>query len=357
MGNGGSSFKLAPVSVGNKLQSRFLIAGSAPGRLKESLRIKGCDFLTSIDVGASTPVGQNIVTLPITSAGAFSGTRLERFFKLYEKFCFQMLRFIYIPSVPTSTSGQIMLSYDTDPSDPTPPVGTHGVQQYAGMMGSKSSSVWQENHIDCPLSDTQKFYYTNEAIATVNDERLFAQGQVYVSAVTALSSANTSIGSLWCEWVVDLFDPQLEDDDIESLRSFAAPGAAIPDDSAGTAAGWTNVLGAISGSTAAKWQVFNGTNGILLPAGDWIIEQVINAASAAATISTLTAIDVKTNLTNLTVTAIQGYAAIILGNAFNQQYLRAPTGGTHVWGNVASAAGITATQYTVRVIAAFPEWV
>jgi hypothetical protein len=206
------------------------------------------------------------------------------------------------------------------------------------------------------LSDTQKFYYTNEAITTINDERLFAQGQIYVAGGTSIASL--FLGTIWMEWVVDLFDPQNEDDRSESFYDFLTINLAIPDDSATPNAAWTNVLDPNRTSPKIVWGTYLGTRGFKVPPGTWCVDQFIYAASAATSTSAaaISVADIRTGFLNSTIDSNINANAIILGNAINSSFFTAPAGGSYVWGNVSSAAGITATNFVVRVYEVFPEW-
>jgi hypothetical protein len=204
-----SSLKIAqPAAKSTNRSNYFRLSDASSNRHPDAVRIQGQDFLTSIN-GTSEAAGANVyneIINPLT--GVFDNTRLSRFAELYEKFLFKDLRFHYEPVCPTTTAGGLIVAYDRDPSDATPAASDHGLHQYYAMMGARSGPVWDNITINCPLSDTQEFYYGN---ARGGDERLFAQGQIYVSATSALPTA--PLGMLWLEYDVILFDPQLEEKD------------------------------------------------------------------------------------------------------------------------------------------------
>jgi hypothetical protein len=204
-----SSLRVAAPAAQTKVRgSYFTISDASSRKYSEAIRIRGQDFLASIP-GNSLLTGANVYNLLINpQTGELASTRLAKFSELYDKFLFLNLRFHYEPVCPTSTVGGIVLAYDRDPSDATPPASDHGLHSYYAMMGARSGPVWSSISIDCPLSDTQDFYYGNQV---GGDERLYAQGQVYIAATSTLPAGD--IGSLWVEYECMLFDPQLEDND------------------------------------------------------------------------------------------------------------------------------------------------
>lgn len=212
--NGGgpsSSMSIArPIAQTRERASYFNIESFSSSSFKDSIRIRGQDFLSPIDGGISggTP-GTNLYNLLINPFTAELGaTRLARFAALYDKFLFKNIRFHYEPACPTTTAGGIIVAYDRDPSDTTPSADVHGLQSYFGMQGARTGPPWAPITVECPLTDLQHFYYGN---VKGGDERLYAQGQIYVAATTTVPNAD--LGVLWIEYDVIFFDPQLEDPD------------------------------------------------------------------------------------------------------------------------------------------------
>lgn len=287
-----SNRTIAPLSSTSR-DSAFFEIQTGPSKYKNSVLLRGRDLMAQVSAGATAPTaGEALYNGLIDAIDAFSGTRLARFFALYEKFLFKRLRFHWKPACSAETDGQIMIAYDRDPSDATPVASFHGLQQYAAMEGSASTAPWTALSVDCPLSDSQDFYYTNEAITGVNDERLFAQGQIYVVASTDFGAGvvNKALGTLWCDWECVLFDPQLEDLDTEIVHTRVVPGdTAVPTTQN---AAWNAIL---SGTTqkvgnGASWgNGFDGVNaGLLLPRGTWDITWVM-PTTATNTFADMTA--------------------------------------------------------------------
>lgn len=211
-----SSMKIVqPIAKSKNRANYFRVSDASTARYPDAIRVQGQDYLTSINCNSDVAgtLLYNEVINPLT--GVFSNTRLAKYAELYEKFLFKNLRFHYEPVCPTTTSGGVILAYDRDPSDPTPPASDHGLHQYYAMMGTRSGPSWESIVLDCPLSDTQDFYYGN---GRGGDERLFCQGQIYVAASTIMP-ASTALAMLWLEYDVLLFDPQLEEIDVSNRAS------------------------------------------------------------------------------------------------------------------------------------------
>lgn len=259
-------------SISRERSSRFdLLPG--PKNLRNSILCRGMDLIASVTpAGTVHAAGEVVYSALVDGRDMFQGTRLARFFDLYEKYCFKRIRFHWAPCVSSSTQGGIMLAYDKDASDPTPSADFHGLQQYAAMEGARQASVWSELSVDCLLSDTQNFYYTNEAIPGTNDERLYAQGQLYAVLTNAVTyPANLPLGNIWCEWECLLMDPQLADPDVEISVDKSVPGdTAVPTTNYSA---WNALAGAVPdkvGNGATWTNSFDGTNyGFLVPQGTY----------------------------------------------------------------------------------------
>lgn len=197
----------APVIVGTK---NTVGCSVAPGPYKDSIRVRGRELLSSVPFPASNVTGAAVSNLYITPAEI--GGRLPKFAELYEKFLFKSLAFEFVPSTGSSTQGSLILSYDRDISDATPPANMDGARAYMSAEGAKSASVWQSNKITCPLQAPTDGFYTNEH--ATGDERLVYQGQLYLAVLDPItpppSVTLNSLGSLWVEYDCLLFVPQLE---------------------------------------------------------------------------------------------------------------------------------------------------
>jgi hypothetical protein len=195
----------APASQFTPRTPRFEISKSAKG--SDAIRIKGQDFISGLVIPSGTVPGTMLYNTGINPlVEAFEGTRLAKFAQLYEKYVFRRVDFHVQSSAPSSASGSYILAYDRDIADDTPSASNLGLKTYYGMKNSKSTSIWSDLTITCPLDDTQDFYYTNY---TGYDARLTHQGQIYIAALSPIT-AGVSI-NLWVSYDIDLMVPELEE--------------------------------------------------------------------------------------------------------------------------------------------------
>lgn len=194
----------APVSLGEIQKSMFAIK---PGRGKADCCVTGRDYVSTFQMLTTNVPGDNLLNFPISpSSQLFVGTRLALFGRMFEKFKFTKLNLHVTASASTSTSGSIVMAYDHDPTDATPPASAEGVRALLAYEDNVSGPVWSNQTLKCSVAkDPQKFYYTNYL---GGDERLADEGQAYVNCLVT-PSANVSF-SLWVEYEVDLFEPQLD---------------------------------------------------------------------------------------------------------------------------------------------------
>lgn len=340
-----SDFALAPVSVAGRRATAFRVMSSSKAG---SLRVVGQDYLGTVNSPAVCPPGTmlaNYLINPLTAL--FKSTRVQAFGRLYEKYCFRSIKFHFESALASSTNGQVILAYDRDVADPTPPASDAGIHSYLGMAGSKTTAIWRPETIVCPLTDTQTFYYTN--YTGVGDLRLTHQGQFYMAAMTNVP-VSTAIGSLWIEYDLELYDPQIEDDFQETAASQA--GNTVLNNTVKTA--WNNLVG-VATNVQNGQTIFGpgdgaGDLGFKLPGG---IYQLLQSGAGANAASGFLAPTFVPNVTgqNMILTLLENLsvaAASASSNMFRLDQLEIPTGGGWIFGNTSNT--VTLANPKVRVI-------
>ena len=137
------------------------------------------------------------------------GTRLQQYASLYEKYLFDFLEFEYLPATGSTQPGAIILAYDRDISDPTPPPNEQGVRQFSAMEGARDGNVWSKHVVRARLQAPDAGYYTNPVAG--GDDRLAYQGQFYLATtVPSGLDAGTTLGRLRIHYRCHFFVPQLE---------------------------------------------------------------------------------------------------------------------------------------------------
>jgi hypothetical protein len=209
----------------------------ASQRFKDAIIVHGREFISGVASGGSIVGGQALVNLPVSPAD-WQGTRLELFSRMYEKYLFKRLKFIFIPAVTSTTAGSLILAYDRDPSDATPPAGPAGIRQFLSWANTLAGDVKLKLEINCPLLAPDTGYYVNDIPG--GDERLSDQGQIYVACLVP-PPINTTLGSLIVEYECEFFIPNMENQSPLDI-SIAAPA---------TAGSSTDVLKKVATGTAA----------------------------------------------------------------------------------------------------------
>jgi len=219
-GNNGT-LVAAPQSVGRRMQSDWVVSN---GSRRGSIRVKGQDWLGRITASASEVPGYVYLEIYINPL-EIAGTRLSLFAQLYDKFRFGLLKFHFVPAGSTQTRGTVLLAYDRDISDVTPPPNDTGVRQFMAMMDAVSSPIWAPCTAVCPLSHPEEGLWCNPVSG--GDDRLSYQGQLYVACLEPSSlTAGQSLGDLFMEYDVEFFDPQL--DQTVPISNMAVPASTSP---------------------------------------------------------------------------------------------------------------------------------
>lgn len=202
----------APAAFGKTHRNSFSIR--AHPKYKDGIVIEAQEYLSPLTV----PAAPNTSLAGAILAGGevyiapfeFEGTRLARFAELYEKYRMTKFEFEYVPALPTTQPGSIVLAYDRDIQDTTPPATRDGLRQLCAYEGAQYGPVWKPFKSNCKLQAPDTGYYTSPG----TDERLCYQGQVYVAQMEPTGlAAGAVIGDLLVRYECELFVPQVESTD------------------------------------------------------------------------------------------------------------------------------------------------
>lgn len=155
---------------------------------------------SSAQVSVRPPTGSN----GFTWLGAMEG--------LYDKYQFQKLRMEWEPLMPTTTSGGLVMHFDSDQMDAS---AAHSYVGLAGNYLAVSTPIWSKIGRDVPAAmlKHQKMFRTGMPDTTPDGTNgFYSTGQI-TWATTDISLANTetsgtvTLGYIWCDYVVDLYFP------------------------------------------------------------------------------------------------------------------------------------------------------
>lgn len=350
--NSDSSVPAASLTV---LHNMFSVRPAPKKYGPGSICVKGQDYVTSAKFNTFDLQGTNNLNFFMNPGdGIFEGTRLQKYSNLYEKFLFLDFKIHAMPQVGTGVNGSYLLAYDRDVTDSTPPANQLGLKTYFGLMGTKSTNIFNRLTIDCPLSDTQDFYYCNQNVVGA-EERLTYQGQGYVATVSPVSTACSV--DIWLSYELVLWDPTVE---TQAIEAYTERAGSLTGSNA-SRAGFNNFAAAL---------VQNPTGGIVMgqdgsgntyfevPSGSYLIDQVIrNIATGAqqinapAIVANNPALQAQVLLTNLT-----SFTESVAGTSIQRtDNISIPPGGAKIWGNLLASLGYG--RQFIRIIRGQKNWV
>lgn len=202
-------YSAAPAALGSEFRSLMeFVPSNRKGGYRDSICIRGQEWLGPVTVPANAAAGQTLRN-DYVQPGAMLGTRLAQFGQLYEKFLFTRLNLRYTPAIGSGQAGSIILAYDRDISDPTPPTSPQAVREFLSWEDSVQGNVWAPHVLRSKLESPETGFYTDDSNG--GDERLSYQGQFYVAIADPLGNASpVNIGSVSLEYELHLFVPQLQ---------------------------------------------------------------------------------------------------------------------------------------------------
>lgn len=232
--------------------------------------INAKDLLTTV-IGSSTTSIGNALSNIYLSPQTLSNTRLQMYSAMYERYRFKRFTVHFTPSVSTSTPGQLMIAYDRDISDDTPPNNLDGLRQYSSWPGTFSSPIWSPFRTSFSLQSPQDGLFCSPNGV---DMRFEYQGQLYVVDVNGNLSNTSSYGLMFIEYEIEFFEPQLEPLVLLYSRKKAVDLLNPPLDSLGTGCGWNGLTsGTLATGSSRAVQLQPTADGLMtrlrIPPGTW----------------------------------------------------------------------------------------
>lgn len=130
--------------------------------------------------------------------------------KNYEMYRFVKVRFVYVPSCPTDTAGNIYLIPEYDPQD----AGPSTTSQAMTYLGAVTGSVWEEHYVEMDpamMSSFTALRYCRYG-AGYADIRLADSGVFFYATQGGTSGGPIALGNacgtIYMEYVIDFFLPQ-----------------------------------------------------------------------------------------------------------------------------------------------------
>jgi hypothetical protein len=281
MTNGKPSRKvtMAPVSINKKFINR---APRTTHRVGGGVRIVNDELINGTINGSTSFTVQNSYYIQPGDATTFPWLSVQA--AQYEQYKIHKLEFVYIPSINTSASGDVMLLADYNVSDPVPTSEAIAIDHPYCVLGS----VWDPITFRCDISKMsplgpRKFVRT---VSVAGDQKTFDGGRFHICTNNGSAVA---IGKLLVHYDIEFFVPQLNPLSylLPTLTSrfYLDATQTLPDNAP------TNVLWNYTGSTLPALDPlrFAFSSGVIKnaawtqttpPAGCYLIEALCNFADA-----------------------------------------------------------------------------
>jgi len=136
---------------------------------------------------------------------------------LYETYRFRRIKFILVTRVPTTTTGNLVMSPDYDAADGEIAI----TEQFIfNNMGSTDSPIWEKSHtLNLSPQAMNRLYKSHVCMsdarfsATSQDAKTIDAGQVFIC--TDHSGSALTIGKLLVDYEVEFFNPQSPTDPLQ----------------------------------------------------------------------------------------------------------------------------------------------
>jgi hypothetical protein len=144
----------------------------------------------------------DVLLSQVVAPNSFQGTRLYQMSKLFERYQVNHWSFNYISAVAATNVGQLLMYPEYDVADPA----TNDLQQAMAHMDSVLFNIYTSSSCEFVKADPFTDLFTDP---TGDDPRLSAVGKLIMLAVANIPT-NTSIGSIFMDYDITFYVPQLE---------------------------------------------------------------------------------------------------------------------------------------------------
>lgn len=131
----------------------------------------------------------------------------------YDECEWNLFEALAVPATNLQGSGQVILAYANDPSNPLPPEDEEG-NRLMSSWKHDSFAIWEKGQCKMPLKDGRRKFYIHEAApGEVDDQRMTVAGRLFAQAMTDLTPADGGAACvLYARYDVVLIDASLDED-------------------------------------------------------------------------------------------------------------------------------------------------
>jgi len=190
--------RVAKVSMGVRHNTN---TGASGG---ERIRLKGREFISYATISATQHIGDSIFQ-SVVSPQSLTGTRLQVFAQLYERWRPIRWKITYIPNIGTGATGSLVMYYEPDPTDPLPS-GQLAIQRAMSATGV-DFPIYTQNRPSVTAKVEKEFtnLFTNDGVET----RLSQAG--YIACFCGFESSSLlTVGQFVLDYDIEFFKPLLE---------------------------------------------------------------------------------------------------------------------------------------------------
>jgi hypothetical protein len=233
--NAGGSPPRASVGLAAAVKKGLTNSAHMTSRVENGMvvtRVHGSDFLTALNVttnpaAVTTNLALNaaysLVYSNYIGPQFYSPSRITSLAPLWERYKVKSINYRYVPSVPATYTGQLMMVCDHDASDNLSALsGTESLARVMGAhYGSVEGQIWQPLVASLRDQDLQQNYYTDVIDPTDDapDIRLCAQGRIDIALIAQITNGASTVvggtfGDLYVDYEIDFFYPQIDEGEV-----------------------------------------------------------------------------------------------------------------------------------------------
>lgn len=179
----------------------------------DRVHISGQEFLSTIEF-QEPPNNRNFAGATVLMVAGnplrFPGSRLTQFANLFQRFKFKNFVVRYVPAVPATTAGQLIMAFDTDPT--WAPVGS-SQEVLRAMMAHKNRQifhVFDDKRAQLPATDKADYYCDAKGQDLRLNNQFIFWLCVMAPVVTNNGGQSGTVGSLMLEWDCEFKIPRIE---------------------------------------------------------------------------------------------------------------------------------------------------
>ena len=200
----------APVATGYSRRGGMKTQYSMQQVTDTCVRLTGRSYIGAVNNGQSNA---SSIGLLFDINPTLLGDRVAVMASTYDKYCYQSMKFTYVPQCPTSQPGSVMLVFERDPeAQCANPTGTSYMQEVMSYEHAVLTPAWVSTSVSYKRDPHEVKTWFMSGDNGVTTPRETSQGTfiAYTSNAAILSGgANGNLGFVVMDYVLDLVSPNV----------------------------------------------------------------------------------------------------------------------------------------------------